>query len=134
MDIYNTPNWYASLIKPSFAPPSSLFGPVWSVLYILIAIGFFYAIKLRKSNQLSPLVIKVFIINLLSNFLFSPIQFGLQNNLLAMIDIFVVWVTLAYLLKIFWSQQKLLFWSQLPYFLWVSFASILQISITYLNW
>ncbi len=134
MDLYNTPEWYASLIKPSFAPPSWLFGPVWSVLYILIAIGFFYAIKLRKVNKLSPLVIKIFIINLLANFLFSPIQFGLQNNLLAMIDILIVWGTLVYLLKTFWPQQKFLFWSQLPYFLWVSFASVLQVSIAWLNW
>ena len=134
MDIYNTPTWYASLIKPSFAPPSWLFGPVWSVLYILIAIGFFYTLKLYKAKKLTKNIITIFVINLLANFAFSPLQFGLQNNLLAVIDILVLWGTLLYLLIKFWPQQKFLFWSQLPYFFWVSFASILQISITYLNW
>lgn len=132
----NAPNWYATLIKPSFAPPSWLFGPVWSVLYILIAVAFIKTLKLSKNKKfkLAKNFLLVFVVNLLANFLFSPLQFGLQNNFLALIDILLVLGTLVWLVVKSYPKQKLIFGLLLPYLAWVSFATLLQISITWLNW
>ena len=129
----NAPNWYATLKKPFFAPPSWLFGPVWTVLYVLIAIAFIRTIQLWRQEQLSTQFLSIFVLNLLSNLAFSPLQFGLQNNLLALIDILVVLATLIYLVWQTRGQQQLIFYLLLPYLIWVAFASVLQVSITVLN-
>ncbi len=127
-------SWYASLNKPFFAPPSWLFGPVWTVLYILIGIALFRAISLWRQNKLKTNFILIFIFNLLTNFLFSPLQFGLQNNLLALIDIILVLISLTLLLiKAYRLKLKTILSLLSPYFLWVAFATILQFSITLMN-
>lgn len=127
-------SWYESLIKPSFAPPSWLFGPVWSVLYTIIFITFgiiFY--RIYKGEFSKKLAIPLGL-NLLFNFLFSPIQFGLQNNILAAIDITLVLITIIWSVNLLLKESKTLAYLQIPYLLWVSFATILQYSITVLNW
>ncbi len=131
----NAPNWYASLEKPFFSPPAWIFGPVWTVLYILIGIAFIKTIQLLRQNKLNVRFLYVFIFNLLTNLLFSPLQFGLQNNLLALIDILLVLASLIYLIvKSYRKKYRLVFSLLLPYLIWVAFASILQLSITFLNW
>lgn len=126
--------WYQNLIKPAFAPPSWIFGPVWTILYIIIAITFgtvfFRAIK----KQLSWKVALPFLLNLVFNFIFSPIQFGLQNNFLAAVDIVLVLVTLVWAMVAVYKRIKWVFWLNIPYLLWVLFATILQFTVTYLNW
>jgi tryptophan-rich sensory protein len=126
--------WYQNLIKPAFAPPSWIFGPVWTVLYIIIAITFgtvfFRAIK----KQLPWKVALPFLLNLVFNFIFSPIQFGLQNNFLAAVDIVLVLVTLVWAMVAVYKRIKWVFWLNIPYLLWVLFATILQFTVTYLNW
>jgi benzodiazapine receptor len=110
----STYTWYKKLKKPSWAPPNWLFGPVWTVLYILIAISFG----------------KVFLI---FNFSFTPIQFGLKNNFLAAIDIIFVWLTIVWIMIIIFPIVPLVTYMQIPYLIWVSIATILQLTITFLN-
>src|SRR3989339_2090409 len=90
--------WYSQLIKPFWAPPSWLFGPVWSVLYVIIAITYVYTGWLFFKGKISFIVLLPFILNIVFNLLFTPIQFGLQNNLLAAIDILLVLFTLIWLM------------------------------------
>jgi len=129
----NTYNWYAHLIKPSFAPPSWLFGPVWTVLYILIAISFgavFYKVVVGKLPWIVGLP---FLLNLIFNFAFTPLQFSLQNNYLAALDIILVLGTLIWSLLAIFPYMRFVAYINIPYLLWVSFATILQLTITYLN-
>jgi len=126
-------NWYQALIKPEWAPPAWLFGPVWSVLYIIIAVSFGYVFYLYYKGVVPFLVILPFILNLLFNFAFTPIQFGLKNNLLATIDILLVLTTLIWALYAIYHYVPWVSYVNLPYLAWVCFASVLQLTITYLN-
>lgn len=125
---------YANFIKPSWAPPSFLFGPVWTFLYIIIAISFGFVFYKVYKKQLPTKYLWPFVINLLSNFAFTPLQFGLENNLLAAVDITIVLVTIIWIIKLMWNKHRWVALAQLPYLAWVSFATVLQFTITYLNW
>jgi benzodiazapine receptor len=129
----NTVNWYSQLIKPTWAPPSWLFGPAWTVLYVLIAISFGKVFMLAYQKQLPLIVVLPFVLNLLFNFIFSPIQFGLKSNALAAVDIILVLVTLIWAMVAIYPYVKWITYMQIPYLLWVSFATVLQLTITYLN-
>lgn len=124
---------YLSYVKPSWAPPSWLFGPVWSFLYVLIAISFGRVFWLYFKNQLPFLVALPFILNLIFNFAFTPIQFGLKNNYLAALDVFLVLATLIWAMIVIFPHSRWLAYIQIPYLLWVTFATILQFTITYMN-
>ena len=126
-------NWYQTLVRPSWAPPSWLFGPVWSVLYLIIAISFGFVFY-QVFNKVLPVIILVpFILNLIFNFLFTYFQFGLRNNVLASIDIVLVLGTLVWFMVAIWPYFKWVALVNIPYLVWVSFATVLQITITYLN-
>ncbi len=125
--------WYATLMKPSWAPPEWLFGPVWTVLYVIIAISFFTVALRYFQGRIGFMVLLPFILNLVFNLVFTPIQFGLRNNWLAAIDIVLVWVTLVWSLSVIRVHIPWVSYANLPYLVWVSFASILQFSITWLN-
>ena len=129
----NAPSWYASLIKPSFAPPAEIFGPVWAVLYTIIFITFgivFWQVARKKFPRKVALP---FALNLVFNFAFSPVAFGLQNNLLASLDILLILGTIVWMIIAIWKHSRILALAQTPYFCWVAFATVLQISITVLN-
>ncbi len=126
--------WYQELIRPSFAPPAWVFGPVWTVLYALIAISFGYVFYLVATGKLPWFVGLPFALNLIFNAAFTPLQFGLQNNLLAAIDILLVLGTLGWAMYLIYPHVPWVTYINIPYFLWVSFATVLQLSITYLNW
>jgi benzodiazapine receptor len=126
-------SWYAQLVKPDWAPPAWLFGPVWTVLYAIIAISFLTVFYQVATKQLPTIVAVPFALNLLFNLAFTPLQFGLQNNLLASIDIILVLGTLVWALYIIYPYLPWVTYVNLPYLLWVAFASILQLTITYLN-
>ncbi|MEQ1500221.1 MAG: TspO/MBR family protein [Parcubacteria group bacterium] len=129
----NTYSWYQNLIKPSWAPPSYVFGPVWTVLYILIAISYGYVFYLYFTKKIPFIVALPFILNLVFNLIFSPIQFGLQNNLLASVDILLILATLAWSLLSIYAYVPWVSFINIPYILWVSFATTVQLAITYLN-
>lgn len=129
----NTYNWYSQLIKPTWAPPSFLFGPVWSFLYVLIAISFGKVFLMLSQKQITLLVALPFILNLIFNFAFTPIQFGLKNNLFASIDILLVLGSLIWAMIAIYPYSRWITYIQIPYLVWVSFATILQLTITYLN-
>lgn len=129
----NTYNWYQTLVKPSWAPPSWLFGPVWTFLYVLIAISFGKVFILFFQKKISFWVLLPFILNLAFNFAFTPLQFRLQNNVLAAIDILLVLATLIWAMVIIFPHARWVTYAQIPYLIWVSFATILQLTITYLN-
>lgn len=130
----NTNNWYETIIKPSWAPPSWLFGQVWSVLYLFIFISFSFVFIKAISKEIPWLVALPFALNLLFNFAFTPLQFGLRNNLLASIDIILVVLTLLWALVAVWPHFKWVSLINLPYLIWGIYACALQLSITYLNW
>jgi benzodiazapine receptor len=129
----STYNWYSQLIKPNWAPPPWLFGPVWSVLYILIALSFGKVFWIFFKKEIPFIVLLPFILNLLFNVVFTPIQFGLKNNLLAMADILFILGTLLWAMISIFPFARWISYIQIPYLLWVSFATVLQITITYLN-
>lgn len=131
MDAYS---WYQTLLKPSWAPVAEVFQPVWLVLYILIFISFgavFYDIYEKK---LPKHIAWPFVLNLLFNFLFTPLQFGLRNNILASLDVILILATLTWCFISIGQDKRWVVYLNIPYFIWVMFATILQISITILNY
>ena len=129
----NTYNWYSTLIKPSWAPPGWLFGPVWTFLYAMIAISFGMVFYKTFTGKLPWLIALPFVLNLIFNFAFTPLQFGLKNNYLAAVDILLVLATLIWALIAIWPHIHWVAYANIPYLLWVSFATILQLTITWLN-
>ena len=126
-------NWYSQLIKPSWSPPSWLFGPVWSFLYVLIAVSFSRVFWLAYKKEAALIVALPFVLNLIFNFAFTPLQFGLKNNFLAAIDILLVLGTLIWAMVAVYPHARWITYIQVPYLLWAMFATILQLTITYLN-
>ena len=133
MDAYS---WYSQFIKPDWAPSAWVFGPVWTLLYAVIAVSFGAVFYKAIKRQLPWTIALPFALNLIFNFAFTPLQFGLQNNLLAAVDILLVLGTLIWALVAVWHRAPSLRWVvyvNTPYLLWVSFATVLQLTITYLN-
>jgi benzodiazapine receptor len=128
--------WYAQLIKPFWSPPAWIFGPVWSVLYVIMAVSFGTVFYKAVTKEIPWIVALPFILNLVFNFAFTPIQFGLKNNILASIDILLVVGTLIWALYAIWHAMPELRWVayvNIPYLLWGTFATALQLTITFLN-
>jgi benzodiazapine receptor len=129
----NTYTSYQELIKPSWSPPAWLFGPVWTFLYILIVISFGKVFLMAYRKEIAFIVALPFILNLIFNFAFTPIQFGLKNNMLASLDILLVLGTLIWAIISIWPHIRWVAYIQIPYLLWVSFATVLQLTVTFLN-
>lgn len=130
----NSSTWYSELVKPSWAPPSWVFGPVWSFLYVLIFISFGNVfIKLFK-KEIPFIVALPFFLNLIFNATFTYFQFGLKSNILAGIDILLVLGTLIWGMVVIWPYFKWVALVNIPYLIWVLFATVLQMTITILNW
>jgi translocator protein len=129
----NTALWYSKLIRPAWAPPSWVFGPVWSVLYVIIAVSYGYVFYGAYKGTIPMMVALPFILNLFFNLIYSPIQFRLQNNLLGAIDILLILGTLIWALIAIYPYAKWAAIVNAPYLLWVTFATTLQMTITWLN-
>lgn len=124
------PTWYAGLNKPSFNPPNTIFGPVWTLLYILMGIALYLVII--KNKKVKPAVV-FFIIQLILNSLWSIIFFGLKNPTGALMGIMVLWLAIIITIFYFWKISRAAAYLLLPYLAWVSFASVLNYFIVILN-
>ncbi len=130
--ITEIPNWYAGLNKPSFNPPNSLFGPVWTLLYTLMALSFYLIWKQVDSPQ-KKIAIVLFIIQFILNFCWSIIFFKYHLIQWALVEILVMWIFILLTILHFWKLSKTAALLLLPYLFWVSFASILNAAIFKLN-
>lgn len=128
----NITSWYIHLNKPSFNPPNYLFGPVWTTLYTLMGISFFMVLQKTKTPQ-RTIAIRIFWIQLALNFCWSFLFFQFHLLGLAFIEILMMWTCIILMIKSFYSINKTAAILQLPYLLWVSFASLLNASLWYLN-
>ncbi|MFH1587715.1 MAG: TspO/MBR family protein [Candidatus Diapherotrites archaeon] len=126
-------SWYALLNKPFFSPPNWVFAPVWIILYLFMGIAAF--LIWRKGFELKKVktALSLFTIQLILNSLWSIIFFGLKNPFLAFLEIIVLWIAIALMIKSFYSIEKKASYLQAPYILWVSFAALLNFSIWFLN-
>ncbi len=125
--------WYDALAKPSWTPEPQTIGTIWSILYPIILVTF-GIVFVQAARQKIPAVVAIpFAINLIANLIFSPIQFQLRNLPLASVDILIVWSTIIWMMVAIWPYSKLIAVAQLPYFVWVSIATVLQLSITWMN-
>jgi len=126
------PNWYASLQKPSFTPPSWLFSPVWIFLFVLMGLTL-YILWQADSKKEAKIALLFFALQLILNMLWSVIFFGLRSPMWAFIEIIILW--LAIFLTIWKSLKvsKAAGYLLLPYIIWVSFAAILNCSLWKLN-
>lgn len=125
--------WYNSLNKPSWTPSPETIGTVWTILYPIIIIVNFIVIKMLINKQISFIVALPFLINLLANLIFTPIQFGLRNLDLALLDILIVLITIIWSMLAIWPHKKVLALAFIPYLIWVVIASSLQAYITFKN-
>ena len=123
--------WYLSLIKPKFNPPGWVFGPVWTVLYILMGISLYLVWSTKNKNK--RIAFLIFGIQLFLNAFWSIAFFGLHNVLLSFIVIIFLLAAIIATMIYFYRINRFSAYLLLPYLLWVSFASILNFAILYLN-
>jgi benzodiazapine receptor len=126
--------WYPTIIKPSFNPPNWIFMPVWTLLYILMAVaaGLVWD-KIKEQNQEVKVALGFFLIQLTLNAIWSYIFFGLKNPMLALIEIALLWLMIYETYLKFTKINKTAGYLLIPYMAWVAFAGILNASIWWLN-
>jgi benzodiazapine receptor len=136
-----TSEWFLNLTKPSIFPPTYLFGIVWTILYIMMGVSLYLIIlkaienskKKSKKKQNYKLPFILFGSQLILNFFWTLIFFGLKNMVFALIEIIVLLGILIYMGIIFRKYSKWAFYLLIPYILWVSFATILTFSFILVN-
>ena len=125
--------WYESLNKPGFMPPNWLFGPVWMVLYGMMAISLFLTWRQGLTKLGVRTAVIVFLAQLLINTLWSPVFFGLKMPGLALIVIVILWLLILLTIVVFTRVSRLSAWLLVPYLAWVTFSTVLNFAIVYLN-
>jgi len=131
--MYDYSVYYQSIAKPFFAPPEWMFGLAWGIIYPLIAVAFVYFLYLLYRQRVSCVLLYILLANLIANVLFTPILLDVGSMNLAVLDLLVVVGTLMYFEYKIYSRSKIIFILLLPYLLWGVFATILQVSIIFLN-
>lgn len=124
-------SWYADLAKPSWNPPGWVFGPVWTMLYAMMAVAGW--LVWRRGGATSQLALRWFAVQLVLNVSWSAVFFGLQLPGLAFVEILMLWVAIAATLVTSWKVSRAAGILLAPYLLWVSFATILNFAIWRLN-
>lgn len=125
-------DWYRGISKPSWTPPDAVFGPVWTVLYAMMAAAA-WRVWTREgfAKARGPLIL--FWIHLAVNAAWSVFFFGMRSPGLALADILVLWGLIVLLVRLFWDRSRLASALLVPYLLWVSFATVLNASIWWMN-
>lgn len=126
-------SWYVYLNKPFFNPPNWIFGPVWSLLYLLMGISLFLVWESKRKSGVVRKAGKYFFLQLGLNTAWSLIFFGLKNPAFAFLEILILWASILATIRIFLNINKTAGTLLLPYFAWVSFATILNFAIVLLN-
>lgn len=121
----NIPNWYAGLVKPSWTPPSWVFGPVWTALYLSMAVAAW--LVWRQGNARVPMIL--FGIQLTFNALWSWLFFGLHNPGAGLIGIVLLWIAIVATTVVFWRRSRWAGILFLPYLVWVTFAAALNFAV-----
>ncbi|HXK40305.1 MAG TPA: TspO/MBR family protein [Candidatus Paceibacterota bacterium] len=125
--------FYESIIKPSFAPEPWVFGLAWGIIYPLILAALIYLCILVHRHRAPKRLLWVFIGNIIANLLFTPVQLGLPSLWPASLLLLFILATLIYVEWYAWQYSKVVFALLVPYLLWGTFATILQLSILFLN-
>lgn len=126
------PGWYATLAKPSWNPPNWLFGPLWSALYLAMAVAAWLVWR-QGGWSSARLPLALFGVQLLLNVLWSCLFFGLQNPGLAFFEVLLLWAAIAATMATFWRRSVAAGLLFVPYLAWVTFASVLNFTIWRLN-
>jgi translocator protein len=129
----NLEPWYAGLAKPSFTPPNWIFGPTWTVLYVLMASAVWRVMRLPRGTPCKTLAIFFFFAQLAANAAWSWMFFGAQSPALGLINIVPQWAAVALAWYLFRQLDRIAGCCLLPLWIWVSFASILNLAIWRLN-
>lgn len=124
--------WYLTINKPAWTPPSWLFGPVWTLLYLMMAVAFYIVWSKGVTKKTKP-ALTFFLIQLVLNLFWSLIFFGLANFWSAYLEIIALWAFIALTIKNFWKISPTAAWLLVPYILWVTFASFLNLAVAVLN-
>ena len=126
--------WYPTLVKPSFNPPNWIFAPVWSMLYIMmgVAAGLVWD-RMEQEKEAVKKALVFFAVQLALNALWSFLFFGLKNPMLAGLEIVILWLMIFETYSKFIKINKIAGSLLIPYLLWVSFATVLNASIWWLN-
>lgn len=127
----NIASWYDLLVQPSWTPPSWVFGPVWTGLYLLMSIAAFLVWRAGKRER--NFSISIFFAHLVLNALWSVVFFGLHATGYALGIIFALWLTIIWLMVLFAPQSRVAAWLLAPYLLWVTYAATLNLGIVLLN-
>ncbi len=126
--------WYSTIVRPDFAPPNWIFGPVWTTLFVLMGIALFLVWKKEDAQKKKvKLALQFFAVQLVLNTLWSIIFFGLQSPGWAFVEIIFLWISIALTLYLFAPISRLAAWLLVPYLAWVTFAAYLNFSIWMLN-
>lgn len=126
------PGWYAGLAKPSFNPPNQVFGPVWTLLYLLMGVSLYLVWRKPRGRERSGAV-RWFFIQLALNVLWSILFFGLHSPWAAFADILLLWAAILAFMLSSWRISRTSSALMVPYLLWVSFAAVLNLAIALLN-
>ena len=124
--------FYAQMTQPAWAPPAWLFGPVWSILYLMMGISAWLVWR-QAGFKAARLALTVFLFQLAFNALWSWLFFAWHLGALAFIDIIILWLLIALTIVTFKAHNKLAAWLLVPYWFWVSFAGVLNFSVWQLN-
>jgi len=126
------PGWFATLVRPSFAPPNWLFGPVWTTLYLVMGISLFLIWTIDAGKERNQAIF-MFLLQLLFNFAWSFFFFYFKMIDVALIDIVVLWISIIVMLRLFFKLKPWAAYINIPYLLWVSFATALNAAYYILN-
>ncbi len=121
--------WYSQIILPSFNPPSWVFGPVWTALYILMSIAIWRVWIKYYDNK----TLRLYFLHLFFNMIWSIIFFGFHQIGLALLDLVIILIFIITLTKIYYYRDKISFTLMIPYLLWSSYALVLNFNIFILN-